>query len=203
MVTALRVPISETPRVMLWENGTDEHDAPVRVSWWEATRAKHGGRDRVPVVVSSDGKMYVFNSRGAYVGAVEKPASFDAPGPYSPQFWPYALPAGTPVAPWLEADTVRPASVIMASVDGMLGLTDGASPSSAASAWRIAYGFLLLGYHPPMGLAIPRTAEAFALGVEEVGDRAARRIKRAILARLALERRELRFQADDIERTWR
>jgi hypothetical protein len=203
VVIPLRVPIGEMPRVMLWDNGTDEHDAPVQVAWWEATRAKHGGRDRVPVVVSSDGKMYVFNSRGSYVGAVEKPASLDAPGPYVPEFWPFTLPAGTPAAPWLFADTARSASVILASVDGVLGLTDGASPSSTASAWRIAYGFLLLGYYPPMGLAIARTAESFAVGVEAVGDRAARRIKRAILARLALERRELRFKADDIEGSWR
>lgn len=202
-MTELRVPISESPRVMLWDNGTDEHDTPARIGWWQATRARHGGRDRVPVVVSFDGKMYVFNSRLIYVGMVEKPVSLDAPGPFSPKFWPYTLPAGEPSAPWLEADTVRPASVILASVDGVLGLTDGPSHSSAAEAWRIAYGFLLLGYYPPMGLAIPRTAVSFALGVEEVGDRAARRIKRAILARLALERRELRVQADDIERVWR
>jgi hypothetical protein len=199
----LRVPFAEAPRVMLWDNGTDEHNSPVEVSWWEATRAKHGGRDNVPVVISSNSKMYAFNSRGAYVGVVKKPASFDAPGPYAPEFWPYTLPAGRLYMPWLKADTVRPASVILACVDGVLGLTDGASPSSTASAWRIAYGFLLLGYYPPMGLGIAASGAAFKVGVDEVGDRAARRIKRAILGRLALERRHLRQRAEDIERNWR
>jgi hypothetical protein len=200
-VTTYRLPLAEQPRGMHWDTATDEHDAPASVAWWEATRAVHGGRQNTPVVQASNGYMYVFNSRGSYVGAVEH-------GPYRGgigafEFWQLERPAGDQYALWVEANRIRPAGCVLARVDGVIGVVDRATVDQRGRSWRVAYACILLGFYPPMALDLPATSRAFDGGVEEVGERAARRIKRALLSRLARERRVHRERAELIERNWR
>jgi hypothetical protein len=199
-VSDLHVPMLEVPRGMIWENGTDEYDTTVDIGWWQPTTAQHGGRPNAPVVISSNGQMYVFNSRDQYVGAVERPLG-GAWGPSALEFWQLRIEQSAEL--WPFAQMIRPARCVLARVDGTLGVTDGPANDLADRAWRVAYACLLLGYYPPMGLPLGGSPEVFAMGQMTIGDRAARRVKRALLARLALERRLLRDRAEEIETHWR
>lgn len=199
-MTTYRLPLAEQPRGMHWDTSTDEHDAPATVAWWEATRAVHGGRQNTPVVQASNGYMYVFNSRGSYVGAVEHEPYRGGIGAF--EFWQLERPGGDQYALWFEASHIRPSGCVLAQVDGVTGVVDTAARPDGRS-WRVAYACILLGFYPPMGLDLPATNHAFVEGVGEAGDRAARRIKRAVLSRLALERRVHRERAELIESNWR
>lgn len=196
----LQVPIQETPRGIIWESGIDEYDTVADIAWWHPTHIHHGGRSSASVVVSSvKGQVYVFNAESEYVGATERQIE-GAFGPSAFEFWP--LRRNNSFHPWLLAQEIRPSRCILARVDGILGVTDG-DEAVTGRAWRVAYACLLLGYYPPMGLPWSATPECFRTGQNTLGDRSARRVKRVILARLAMERRVLRERIDEIEGTWR
>lgn len=195
-------PLSERPRGMHWDTATDEHDAPCEVAWWEATKIVHGGRKNTPVVQANNGYTYVFNTRGSYIGAVEVKEPWRGNlGAF--EFWPLERHGGDQYALWIEANGIRSSRCILAMVDGVIGVVDSLAEGTAGRPWRVAHACVLLGFFPPMGLELPATNEVFIEGVGEVGDRAARRVKRAILSRLALERRSHRERAELIELTWR
>jgi hypothetical protein len=201
-VIPYRLPLAEQPRVMRWDAGTDEHGTPGAIAWWESTRIVHGGRQNTPVVQASNGYAYVFNTRGSYIGAVEASGGWRG-GLGAPEFWRLERPGGDEFAHWLDAEAIRSSGCILAQVDGVTGVVARADHDTADRPWRVAYACVLLGFYPPMGLDLPPTAETFLTGVQVVGDRPARRIKRAILSRLALERRSLRERAELIEGNWR
>jgi len=208
-VSELGTPLSDEPLRIDWGQGTDGEGMPVDISWWAPTTAAHGGRRNTRVVIASNGYMYTFNSRGSYTGTVSVRESWRSNLGGS-EFWPLTRRTLT-VGLWLDADRIRPSRTILAMANGMLGVTDRTDSDQRGRSWRVAHACLLLGFSPPLGLDFGDIATAFAEGVGECGDRAARRIKRALLSRLAIERRarraeaerEVRQRAETIERCWR
>lgn len=181
-----------------WVAQEDEHGNPVKGSWWSATITQWGGR-QTDVVVASAGEMYVFNRHGHMIGAAEATVH---PEPGAEVFWPLAE-ADSEAPPYQLAYTLRGTGLMVADVDGIVGLTlqEGvASGTHGAWAWRVALGHVLLGYYPYV--PAPITPEEWEIGVGEIGEAAARRVKRALLIRTADQGRALRQRSAALSAHW-
>lgn len=189
---------SARPRGIDWANQEDEHGAPVKAAWWSATILPWGGR-KSDVVIASAGEMYVFDRHGQYVGGAEAPVH---PEPGAETFWPLAE-AANEAAPYQLAYYLRGTGLMVAEVDDIVGLTlqEGAAQGThGAWLWRVALGHVLLSYFPPVpGPIVP---EEWEVGVGEIGEAAARRVKRALLIHTAEKGRALRQRSTALSTAW-
>jgi hypothetical protein len=180
-----------TPVWLLWQEQKDGHDNPVKAVWWSSAVLPWGGR-QANVVVASAGEMYVFDRHGKMVGSAESPVK---PEPGMNVFWPL-MKAGYKAyeaAPYQMAYQLRDTGLMIADVNGVLGLTLLEGAASGAWHWRVMLGHVLLGFYPPMPDVI--LAEEWKVGVGEIGEASARRVKRALIQHLGAMGRRLRAQA--------
>jgi len=187
-------PADDRPRMIEWEAGTDMDSVPVSISWWQPATIAYGGRDNATVVIDSKGEMSVFHGL-SQVGAA--PAPYPAQGPTWPEFWPLGMVADP--AAW--SHRIRDTGCMIAMVDNLYGLAM-TEEFTEHIRWKLASAFTLLKFYPPLGLGFDGTEVEFEDGVQVLEERAARRVKRALLERLAAERRVLRGVSDRIEAHW-
>lgn len=201
------VPADDRPRYLLWDAGTDTDQAPAEVRWWLPTRVHYGGQE-MRVVVDSKGEMSVFPH-----GSGDKIATTAAPyvprQPHGEEFWPLAGGPSAPsfgpliTEPAVYSHRLRDTGWMMCLVDDELGLAMSIPPDDHDSMmWRLASAFTLLGFYPPLGIEFRGAAEEFANGIDTLGERAARKVKRALIDRLAHDRRSLRDLSTKIETHW-
>jgi hypothetical protein len=187
------------PEDLDWPAKTNAWGESVKVAWWVPAQQHWGGR-LADVVISAAGEMYVFDRHGMLSGSAE---AGSVPEPGMPTFWRLAEADTMPGAPFAMAHTLRGTGVIVAEVDGILGitLTEGAVQGTHGSwGWRVALGHVLLGFYPPLPGTV--TPEEWKVGVGEIGEAAARRVKRALLQRTAAMGRALRKRSADLTANW-
>jgi hypothetical protein len=200
------VPEDDRPQFVDWEAGTVHGGTmPIVTTWWIPAVVTYGGRD-AQVVISSKGDMSIFHGR-QQVGTAAAPYS-----PHEPtgeDFWPVVdwpsmtlrTTLGEPAA---IAHLLRDTGWTACVVDNQLGLASSITPDGEAPMmWRLGLAYTLLGYFPPLGLGFEGDQSEFRQGVEALGERDARRVKRALIERLNHDRRSMRDLADKIEANWR
>lgn len=200
MPTDYMCPADDRPRFVDWNAGTDDTGLPIELRWWLPTVVPHGGRDAT-VVIDSKGEMAIFHDKER-AGTVAAPYSPHAP--YGDDFWPVVSHPSEALPGPALSHLVRDTGWMVAQVGDEIGLASSSQSGSAdAMLWRLALAFVQLGFYPPLGLDWEGWEAEFRTGVATVGDRDARRIKRALLGRLTHDRRQLRQAADRIETYWR
>jgi hypothetical protein len=200
------VPVDDRPRYMDWTAGTDADQAIATMRWWlPAHLDNYGGRDTL-VVIDSKGEMAVFHGKDQ-VGSAAAP--YSPHQPHGDEFWPLVSLSAPSLGPLIEDPAVyshrlRDTGWMMCRVDDELGLAASIqSDDQASMSWRLAHAFVLLGFYPPLGIEFTGAADEFGHGAAVVGERPARRVKRALIERLHHDRRELRGLSDRIESNWR
>lgn len=207
VAVAYAVPTDDRPRYVEWAAGTDGGlREPLQTRWWlPAHLDNYGGRDAL-VVIDSKGEMAVFHGQDR-IGTASAPYAPHAP--HGEDFWPLV---GYPSAA-LTAAVGDPATVshrlrdtgwMAAQVDDELGLAAAIQPDGGdPMMWRLAHACTLLGFYPPLGIEFEGEGSEFRTGVDTIGERAARKVKRALMERVAHDRRGLRDLSDRIETNWR
>ncbi len=195
------IPADDRPQLVDWEAGTHIDGTATAAVWWLPTRLHHGGRDAL-VVISTKGEMTVFHDR-EQVGTSAAPSLPHAPA--GDEFWPLA---SYPQPDWHDPATLshrlRDTGWMVCAVDDQLGLA-ASIPSDGESRmlWRLGFACTLLGFFPPLGIGFEGAASEFRRGVETLGERDARRVKRSLIERLNHERKAMRDLSDKIEANWR
>lgn len=198
------IPADDRPRMIEWEAGTDVDDVPADIQWWQPANVDYGGRVNASVVIDSKGEMAVFNGSSTTIAGMA-PAPYAARGPVDPPFWPLGDALDQlDLVPAAMSHLIRRTGYMVASVNDVLGLTahDGAGRWETQR-WKLGDACTSLKVYPPLRLGLEGTPEEFAAGVECLGERVARRVKRAFLDRLAEERRAMRSLSDRVEAHWR
>lgn len=195
-----QIPSDEHPRYQDWD------DRAVSIAWWQPAVLPYGGRD-AEVVISNRDAMVVF--RGKDLIATTTAAPYAGIGPVSGEFWHLvdqshpgvtALPDGLSLPE--GAHRIRDTGWLVSLVDKEIGLAPGTTDAmSDEGLWQLAHAFVLLDYFPPLGISWEEVK--FETGVRVLGDRAARRVKRALVIRLARERQILRQLSSQIDASWR
>jgi hypothetical protein len=197
------VPSDDRPRWIDWQAGTDDTQAPIELRWWIPANVEYGGR-YAQVVIDSKGEMAVFHGRHR---AGVHPAPYEPHAPHSEEFWPLVAPDTRESVlddPATHAHRLRDTGWTVAMVDGELGLAMAVPPDGPESMlWRLAHACTLLGFYPPLGLGFTGERREFEVGMDTLEERAARRVKRALIERLTHDRRQLRELSDKIETNWR
>jgi hypothetical protein len=205
-VAQYAVPADDRPEFVDWEAGTVHGGTlPIVTTWWVPAHVQHGGRDAT-VVISSKGEMAIFHGRDQ-VGTAAAPYS-----PHEPtgeDFWPItdhpsAALVETRGDPAAISHLLRDTGWMACVVDDQLGLASSIPPDGdAAMLWRLGLAYTMLGFYPPLGLGFNGDQAEFKRGVDTIGERDARRVKRALIDRLNHDRRTMRDLADKIEANWR
>lgn len=201
------IPADDRPQFVDWEAGMVIGDSiPVEIRWWLPAVVPHGGRE-APVVIDSNGDMHVFHGRQPHeVGMA--PAPYSPHSPHDDAFWPLCgFPSEALTAqlgePAQIAHRLRDTGWTVAVVDHQLGLVASIPPDGdEPMLWRLAQACTLLGFFPPLGIGFRGDASEFKVGVETLDERPARTVKRAVINRLAHDRRGLRDLSDRIEENW-
>jgi hypothetical protein len=201
MATPYAVPEDDRPRFVDWAAGTDDDRMPVELRWWVPATVHHGGRD-ARVVIDSKGEMTIFHGRERTGTAA---APYSPSPPQQEDFWPLAgYPAGQLPEPAELSHRIRDTGWMVCLVDAEIGLAAGrTSDDGPAMLWRLAHACVLLGFYPPMGIEFEGWANEFTLGINTIGERPARQVKRAIMARVAHDRRLLSELGNRIDTYWR
>jgi hypothetical protein len=194
------IPADDRPRFIDWDAGLADQ-VPAEIRWWLPAIVHHGGRDAT-VVIDSKGEMTIMHGKDR-VGAAAAPYSPHAP--HGEDFWPLAR---FPQPDWHDPATLshklRDTGWMVAQVDDELGLALSVpSDGDAPMAWRLALAYTILGFYPPLGIEFRGDAAEFETGVDTIGERAARRVKRAMIERANHDRKTLRNLSDKIEANWR
>ena len=201
-----RVPAEERAKLITWGAGTDASGRADKLAWWRPAVVEYGGRDDATVVIDSAGWMTVFHGT-AVAGTAEAP--YAATHPPEPEF--FALGNATVLehfpspgrSPAAVSHMIRDTGWMVAQVDDQLGLVSAQQAFTWATRWDLAVAMTSIGYFPPLDLGWSGDAGEWRDAVERIGDRAARRVKRALVDRLAEERRALRSLSTRIEAHWR
>jgi hypothetical protein len=195
------IPDDDRPRYVDWEAGTDGGDGPADVQGWRPATVSGGGRN-AEVVIDSKDEMFVFHGR-EQVGTA--PAPYRAQGPAVFEFWPLDETLEHLDTAASIAHMVRDTGWMLVCVNGVFGLAaaDEGSADARTPMWRLALAYVVLGFYPPLGLGFTGVPAEFKTGRTLLGERSARRVKRALLDRMMAERRELRALSDKIEAHWR
>lgn len=190
------IPADDRPQYVTW-TGPDWESATPGERWWLPAVVVHGGRD-ADVVIDSRGEMSIFHGKDR-AGTAAAPYSPHAP--HGEEFWPLSEKLPDPAA---ASHQLSDTGWMVAQVDGEYGLAMSVQVDTVeAMRWRMALAFTLLGFYPPLGAEFEGTAAEFRTGVDTVGERSARRVKRALIERLQHDRRVLRGLSDKIEANWR
>lgn len=202
------IPADDRPRFIDWDAGLADQ-VPAEIRWWLPAIVHHGGRDAT-VVIDSKGEMTIMHGKDR-VGAAAAPYSPHAP--HGEDFWPLAqhapggvdrMPGEPPMAEAEMSHKLRDTGWMVAQVDDELGLALSVpSDGDAPMAWRLALAYTILGFYPPLGIEFRGDAAEFETGVDTIGERAARRVKRAMIERANHDRKTLRNLSDKIEANWR
>lgn len=195
-------PDDDRPHYVDWENGTDSDEGPVTVQWWRPAVVPYGGRD-AEVVIDSKGEMAVFHVNDQ-VGTAPAPLRPKAPAEF--EFWLLNSALDHLGEPASVAHKIRDTGWMLVCVNGAFGLAeaDRALPTVPATGmWQLALAYIVLGFYPPLGVGFEGTPVEFETGRRLLGERSARRVKRALLDRMMMQRRALRGVSDRIEAHWR
>jgi hypothetical protein len=204
-VSAYAVPADDRPRFLLWDAGTDADQAPTEIRWWLPAKVHYGGQE-MPVVVDSKGEMSVFPHSGG--GKIATTAAPYVPHqPLGEDFWPmcaYPQEAAHPGDPAEVSHLLRDTGWMACRVDNELGLATfvKADGEDWVTLWRLAYAFTLMGFYPPLGIGFEGVPDEFRRGVDTLGERGARKVKRALIDRLTHDRRSMRDLSTRIETHW-
>jgi hypothetical protein len=196
------LPADDRPRFLLWDAGTDADQAPAEIRWWLPARVHYGGQE-MPVVVDSKGEMSVFpRVDGGPIATTAAP--YEPHQPHGEDFW--AL-CSYPQEDWHNpaqiSHRLRDTGWMACLVDEELGLARAAQlPGGTAALWRLAHAFTLLGFYPPLGIGFEGDPGEFQQGMETLGERGARKVKRSLIDRLQSDRRTLRDLSTRIETHW-
>lgn len=195
------VPADDRPRYLLWDAATDADQAPAEIRWWLPAKVHYGGQE-MPVVVDSKGEMSVFpHGSGSLIATTAAP--YVPHQPLGEDFW--------PMCSWPQEDWHHPATIsnllrdtgwMACRVDNELGLAAAESNGEAPMLWRLAHAFTLMGFYPPLGIGFEGNADEFRRGVATLGERGARKVKRALIDRLTHDRRSMRDLSTRIETFW-
>jgi hypothetical protein len=188
------VPADDRPHYVDW----DAFDVEP-LYWWAPTTAHHGGMEAT-VVIDETGQMHVFHGRDR-VGVAPAPRDRTSTRP-GPDFWPVAVKLGD--EPARLSHLLRDTGWMLCRDGDEFGLAAAIPEDHPDSmTWRLCEAFVTLGFFPPLGAGFTGEQAEFVTGMDAIGERAARRVKRALMDRLTHDRRELRALSDRIEATWR